>query len=78
MKLKALLEGVPVLETNVDFSLEIENVVYDTRKQITPGSLFVAIRGFSFDIQADIFSFFRQSHLCFNRFKPFQPRKSLF
>ena len=49
MKLKELLRNVPVLQTNVDPEAEIENVVYDTRKEITPGSLFIAIRGFSFD-----------------------------
>ena len=49
MKLNELLMGVPVVETNVDLKQEIDNVVYDTRKEITAGSLFVAIRGFSFD-----------------------------
>jgi len=49
MKLKELLTGVPVTETNVDLEQEVNNVVYDTRKEITPGSLFIAIRGFSFD-----------------------------
>ena len=49
MKLQELLAGLPVLEATADLSLEIENVVYDTRKEITPNSLFVAIAGFSFD-----------------------------
>ena len=49
MKLHELLQDVPVLETNVDLDLNIDNVVYDTRKTVTPGSLFVAISGFSFD-----------------------------
>ncbi len=49
MKLKELLKDVSVLETSVDMELEIHNVVYDTRKEITSGSLFVAIAGFSFD-----------------------------
>ena len=49
MKLRDLLQGIPVLEATVDLNMEIENVVYDTRKEITSGSLFVAIKGFSFD-----------------------------
>ena len=49
MKLSKLLQGVPVLETNVNLDLNVDNVVYDTRKTVTPGSLFVAISGFSFD-----------------------------
>ena len=48
MKLKALLNGIHVLETNVDLEMEIESVVYDSRK-VTPGSLFVAITGFASD-----------------------------
>ena len=49
MKLNELLKGVPVLEMTADPAAEITNVVYDTRKEILPGSLFIAIRGFSFD-----------------------------
>jgi len=49
MKLRQILQGIPVVQTNADLELNIENVVYDTRKEITPGSLFVAIKGFSFD-----------------------------
>ena len=49
MKLKDLLQGIAVLESSVDFELDIGDVVYDTRKEITPGSLFVAISGFVFD-----------------------------
>ena len=49
MKLKALLKDVAVLEMTADPELEIGSVVYDTRKKITPGSLFVAIKGFTFD-----------------------------
>ena len=48
MKLKALLEGISVLEMNADPELEIENVVYDSRKCV-PGCLFVAITGFASD-----------------------------
>ena len=49
MKLNELLMGVPVLEMTADPELEVGNVVYDTRKPVTAGSLFVAIKGFSFD-----------------------------
>ena len=49
MKLRELLKGVAVLETTADLEQEIGNVVYDTRKTVTPGSLFVAIAGFTFD-----------------------------
>lgn len=49
MKLKELLQGITVLESTVDPELNIESVVYDTRKEIRPGSLFVAVSGFSFD-----------------------------
>ena len=49
MKLRELLKGIAVLETAADLEQEISNVVYDTRKTITPGSLFVAIAGFTFD-----------------------------
>ncbi len=48
MKLKELLSGIPVLETNVDLNLEINQVAYDSRR-ITPDSLFVAITGFAAD-----------------------------
>jgi len=49
MKLKELLQGVSVLEFHADPELNIESVVYDTRKAIGPNSLFVAIAGFAFD-----------------------------
>ena len=48
MKLKELLSGIPVLETNVDLELEVCAVAHDSRK-VTPGSLFVAITGFAAD-----------------------------
>ena len=49
MKLRELLQGIHVIEATADMELDIHNVVYDTRKEITPGSLFVAISGFVFD-----------------------------
>ena len=48
MKLRELLSGISVLESNVDMNLDITEVAYDSRK-VTPGSLFVAISGFSTD-----------------------------
>ena len=48
MKLKELLQGIRVLETNVDFEMNIDAVAYDSRK-VTAGSLFVAITGFASD-----------------------------
>jgi len=48
MKLKELLQGIPVLETNADLQMNIETVAYDSRK-VTAGSLFVAISGFASD-----------------------------
>ena len=48
MKLKDLLQGITVLETNADMEVDIEAVAYDSRK-VTEGSLFVAISGFASD-----------------------------
>ena len=48
MKLKELLKGIQVLESNADFEMNIEAVAYDSRK-VTEGSLFVAITGFASD-----------------------------
>ena len=48
MKLKELLQGIPVLETNADLQMNIEAVAYDSRK-VTKGRLFVAITGFASD-----------------------------
>jgi len=48
MKLKDLLNGVCVLESNVSPDTGIEAVYYDSRK-VTPGSLFVAVTGFAAD-----------------------------
>ena len=48
MKLKDLLKGIHVLNTNADMDMEISSVVYDSRK-VTQGSMFVAITGFATD-----------------------------
>ena len=48
MKLKELLEGIRILETDADLSLEITGVSYDSRR-VEPGHLFVAVTGFSTD-----------------------------
>ena len=48
MKLKELLQGVTVLETNVPEDLDISGVAYDSRK-VTAGGLFVAVSGFQTD-----------------------------
>ena len=48
MKLKELLRDIRVLEMNADPELNIESVVYDSRK-VTPGCLFAAISGFASD-----------------------------
>jgi len=48
MKLKELLNGIEVLETNVDMEMQITDVAYDSRK-VQPGGLFVAITGFATD-----------------------------
>ncbi len=48
MKLAQLLQGVEILKASVDMDLEISQVYYDSR-QVTPGSLFVAVTGFVTD-----------------------------
>ena len=48
MKLRELLSGMHVLESNICPDTEIEAVCYDSRK-VTPGSLFVAVTGFAAD-----------------------------
>ncbi|MBR4291009.1 MAG: UDP-N-acetylmuramoyl-L-alanyl-D-glutamate--2,6-diaminopimelate ligase [Oscillospiraceae bacterium] len=48
MKLKELLQGIKVIESNVDFEMNIEAVAYDSRK-VTRDGLFVAITGFASD-----------------------------
>ncbi len=48
MKLEQLLKGIEVIHTNAAKDLEIPSIVYDSRK-VTPGCMFVAIRGFATD-----------------------------
>ena len=48
MKLKELIQNIPVLECTADPELEISAVHYDSRK-VTEGSLFVAVTGFASD-----------------------------
>ena len=48
MKLKELISGISVLESNVNMELEIADVAYDSRK-VVPGGMFVAITGFATD-----------------------------
>ena len=48
MKLEKLLSGVNVVGGNAPASMEITQVVYDSRK-VTPGCMFVAITGFATD-----------------------------
>ena len=48
MKLEKLLVDVNVIKGNVPLSMDITEVVYDSRK-VTPGCMFVAITGFATD-----------------------------
>ena len=48
MKLEKLLAGVNVVASNVPTSMEITDVVYDSRK-VKAGSMFVAVAGFATD-----------------------------
>ena len=48
MKLRQLLEGLDILETNADLEMEISGVSYDSRKTV-PGDLFVAMAGYETD-----------------------------
>lgn len=48
MRLKELLEGIPVLSATADMELEISDVSYDSRA-VRPGGLFVAMTGFAAD-----------------------------
>lgn len=49
MKLRDLLKNVDVLECTADMEMEIPSVSSDTRKDMTQGSLFVALNGYAFD-----------------------------
>ena len=53
MKLRELLQGIPVLEITADPELEIPNVSYDSR-HTKPGDLFVAVTGYTVDGHAYI------------------------
>ena len=48
MKLKDLMNGIKILESNVSMDTQVGAVAYDSRK-VTPGSLFVAVTGFATD-----------------------------
>ena len=48
MKLKQLLAGLSVLNSLDDLTIEIDKIVFDSRK-VAPGSLFVAVRGTQVD-----------------------------
>ena len=48
MKLKDLLQGIEILDTNAPEGLELTGVSYDSRKT-APGDLFVAVTGFAAD-----------------------------
>ena len=48
MKLRELLQGIPVLEATANLEQNVEAVAYDSRK-VTEGGLFVAISGFASD-----------------------------
>jgi len=48
MKLEKLLAGVNIVASNVPTSMEITDVVYDSRK-VKAGSMFVAVTGFATD-----------------------------
>lgn len=48
MKLSQILEQLDILACQADTETEIKDIVYDSRK-VTPGSAFVAVRGFETD-----------------------------
>ncbi len=48
MKLSQILEQLDILACQADTAMEIEDIVYDSRN-VTPGSAFVAVRGFETD-----------------------------
>ncbi len=49
MKLRELLQNVTVLESTADMDMEIPAVTRDTRAEMAPGCLFMALNGFAFD-----------------------------
>ena len=48
MKLKSLLEGIEILETNAPMDMEITGVSHSSQT-VTPGVLFAAIPGYTVD-----------------------------
>lgn len=48
MKLSQVLEGLKVLKVHGDLQMDVSDIVYDSR-MVTPGSAFVAVRGFETD-----------------------------
>lgn len=48
MKLKDLLKGIAVVESNADLEMEISGICYDSRTA-RPGELFAAVRGYESD-----------------------------
>ena len=48
MKLFDLIEKLDILESTADFNIDISEVCYDSRKAV-PGSLFIAVSGFTTD-----------------------------
>lgn len=48
MKLKELLEDIPVLSVSADLEQEITDITNDSR-QVKPGCVFVAIKGLTMD-----------------------------
>ena len=53
MRLKELLQGIPILSATADMEMEISDVSYDSRT-VKPGGLFVAMTGFAVDGHAFI------------------------
>ena len=48
MKLRKLLQDVPVIECTADLDMEVAHIAYDSRK-VEQGGMFVAISGFAAD-----------------------------
>ena len=48
MKLKELLQGIPVLSATADMDMEVSGVSYDSRSTAV-GDLFVAVTGYAVD-----------------------------